>query len=59
VLYFEIPLGSKTIHEPTRNDISCSFSVISWIVLTQGKRTRNQFRALPSGEAGAHLRRLE
>jgi len=40
VPYFEIPMGSKTIHEPTRNDISCLFRVISWIVLTQEKTTR-------------------
>ena len=39
-------MRSKTIHEATRNVISCPFRVISWIVLAQGKTTRNQFRAL-------------
>jgi hypothetical protein len=47
VPYFEILMRSKTIHEATRNVISCPFRVISWIVLAQGKTTRNQFRALP------------
>ena len=41
-------MGSKTIQEPTRNDISCPFRVISWIVLAQGKTTQNQTRALPT-----------
>jgi hypothetical protein len=45
--HFEILMRSKTIHEATRNVISCPFCVISWIVLAQGKTTRNQFRALP------------
>jgi hypothetical protein len=47
VPYFEILMRSKTIHEATRNVISCPFRVSSWIVLAQGKTTRNQFRALP------------
>jgi hypothetical protein len=34
-------MGVKTIHEATRNVISCPFRVISWIVLAQGKTTRS------------------
>jgi hypothetical protein len=41
VPYFEILMRSKTIHEATRNVISCPFRVISWIVLAQGQTTRN------------------
>jgi hypothetical protein len=47
VTCFETLMGVKTIHKPTRNVISCSFRVISWIVFAQGKTTRNQTRALP------------
>jgi hypothetical protein len=50
VPYFEILMKSKTIHEATRNVISCPFRVISWIVLALGKTTRNQFRALPASD---------
>jgi hypothetical protein len=42
VHYFETLMGVKTIHEATRNVISCPFRVISWIVLAQAKTTRNQ-----------------
>jgi hypothetical protein len=44
---FETLMGVKTIHEATRKVISCPFSVISWIVIAQGKKTRNQTGALP------------
>jgi hypothetical protein len=46
VIYFETLMAVKTIHEATRNVILCPFRVISWIVLAQGKTTRNQTRAL-------------
>jgi len=48
VSWFETLMRVKTIHETTRNVISCPFRVTSRIVLAQGKTTRNQTRALPS-----------
>ena len=45
--YFETVMGVETIHEATRNVISCPFHVTSWIVLAQGKTIRNRTRALP------------
>ena len=45
---FETLMGVNTIPEATRNVISCPFRVNSWIVLAQGKTTRNQTRALPT-----------
>jgi hypothetical protein len=47
------------IHEAARNVISCPFRVISWIVLAQGKTTRNQFRALPFSEQACDFAILE